>query len=476
MNKKITLAATAMITIALLLIIFSPTGAMQKNSELTGKPENTGIQILQGKITPNGDLFIILEKVPLQDSYNCIQPTANDPNFELIVFSPQGGTATLSEQINNEKYQNSSIQLTSNEITTYDFTAPLTEKKGDLNLTLDAVGYFNIPEQLITPSPIPFYNLGQLSVFAFVTIMTTIIILFSFTISIAATKRAKYFPPLPAAKMSLLIFTITIIIIYEYTQNYYSFIQESWLHLEIPLIFITTLIFMSYIPQHVKKGILIRFLDERTNGEAYTDIMPILVSEGAPINPPNGWRDGGMEYIDKKSYTQFLKRLLGFHTRIIFQEGKLPDEITKPRTIKQEQRRMKLLKRFTNKKRETSSYDFGYLIAPKSGDSEEIIEESIEMFPTKKILKNRRFLKIPLSGHHSTYIEQFLAGLADAREEGDRIETMKEELAEKQAQILSGTYLNDTLIIDKLGRLLHIDRKKENQENNKIQKMEEEHE
>ena len=336
MNKKITLAATAMITMALLLIIFSPTGAMQKNSELTGKPENTGIQILQGKITPNGDLFIILEKVPLQNSYNCIQPTANDPNFELVVFSPQGGTATLSEQINNGKYQNSSVQLTANEITQYSFTVPLTTKKGTLNLTLDGVGYSNIPEQLIRPSPIPFYNLGQLSVFTFVTIVTTIIILFSFMISVAATKRAKYFPPLPAAKMSLLIFTITIIIIYEYTQNYYSFIQESWLYLEIPLIFITTLIFMSYIPQHTKKGILIRFLDERTNGEAYTDIMPILTAETPPSNVPEGWRDGGMEYIDKKSYLQFLKRLFGIHTHIIFQEGKLPDEVSKPRTIKQE--------------------------------------------------------------------------------------------------------------------------------------------
>ena len=476
MNKKIILATTAIIMIALLLIIFSPTGAMQKNSELTGKPDNSGTQILQGKITPNGDLFIILEKVPLQNSYNCIQPTANDPNFELVVFSPKGGTATLSEQINNGKIQNSTIQLTANEITTYDFAVPLSKEKGTLNLTLDGVGYYNIPEQLITPSPIPFYNLGQLSVFAFITIMTTIIILFSFTISITMTKRAKYFPPLPAAKMSLLIFTITIIIIYEYTQNYYSFIQESWLYLEIPLIFITTLIFMSYIPQHTKKGILIRFLDERTNGEAYTDIMPILTAETPPANAPAGWRDAGMEYIDKKSYTQFLKRLFGIHTHIIFQEGKLPDEVSKPRTIKQEQRRMKLLKRFTNKKRETGSYDFGYLIAPKKGDTEEITEENIEMFPTKKILKNRRFLKIPLSGHHSTYIEQFLAGLADAREEGDRIEIMKESLATKEAQLLSGTYLNDTLIIDKLGKLLHIDRKQEKTESKQIEKKEEEHE
>lgn len=476
MNKKIILAATAMTTIALLLIIFSPIGTMQKNSELTMKTENSGIQILQGKITPNGDLFIILEKIPLQDTYNCIQPTANDPNFELIVFSPQGGTATLSEQINNGKIQNSTIQLTANQITQYSFSAPLTEKKGTMNISLNGVGYFNIPEQLIRPSPIPFYNLGQLSVFTFVTIVTTIIILFSFMISVAATKRAKYFPPLPASKMSLLIFTMTIIIIYEYTQNYYSFIQESWLYLEIPLIFTTTLIFMSYIPQHTRKGILIRFLDERTNGEAYTDIMPILTAETPPANAPAGWRDGGMEYIDKKSYLQFLKRLFGIHTHIIFQEGKLPDEVSKPRTIKQEKRRMTTLKRFTNRKREVSSYDFGYLIAPKQGDNEDIIEENIEMFPTKKILKNRRFLKIPLSGHHSTYIEQFLAGLADAREEGDRIEIMKEQLATKEAAILSGTYLNDTMIINKLGELLHIDRKKETKTTEIEKKEEEPHE
>ena len=457
-NKKIIVVGTTIMIMALLILTLVPQepqakAEIQPNSLLSG-----GNSIVQGKITPSGDLFIILEEVPLTGEYNVIPAQANNPNFELLIYSPDGGNVTLQTQIAGEKAQNFTVQTPAREMTQYDFSLSLTPTQGNLNLSIQGVGYYNVPEKFITPSPIPFYSSGQLTEFAFLTILTATVVLVSFAIALATIHRAKYFPPIKPSKMAFLTLAIIGYIAIEYTQNYYQAIEQPWYYLEIPLIILLTIVFLSYIPQPIQRGILIRFLDERSKGEVYTDIMPILTSESEPTKTPEGWRSANMEYIDRKSYSAFLRRLIGFHVNIIFHDGQLPDMISKPKTIKPETRRTNHFKRMNNKKRESTGYDFGYLIAGKNpdGSQDEISEEKIEVFPDRRILRKKRYLKIPLSGHHSTYIEQFLAGLADARTEGDRIEVMKEQLASKEAQILSGTYLNDTMIITRLGEILGI--------------------
>lgn len=474
-NKKIIVVGTTMILMALLILTLAPNqqqakAEIQPNSILSG-----GNSIVEGKITPSGDLFIILEQVPLTGQFNVIPAEANNPNFELLIYSPSGGNISLETQIYGEKAQNLTITTPSREMTQYDFSLALTSVQASLNLTIEGVGYYNVPEKLITPSPIPFYNAGQLTEFAFLTILTAIVVLFSFGIALGTIHRAKYFPPIKPSKMAFLTLAIVGYIALEYTQNYYQAIQQPWYYLEIPLIVLLTIIFLSYIPQPIQRGILIRFLDERSKGEVYTDIMPLLTSETNPSKAPEGWRSANMEYIDRRSYLAFIRRLIGLHTNIIFHDGKLPDQICEPRTIKPETRRTNRFKRLNNKKRETSGYDFGYLIAGKNpdGSQDEITEEKIEVFPDRRILRKKRYLKIPLSGHHSTYIEQFLAGLTDARLEGDRIEDMKEQLASKEAAILSGTYINDTMIISKLGQILGITEKTKPPEKPQLEKEEE---
>ena len=472
MNKKITAGGTALIIIGILLIIVIPTGNSQPMSHQNAQAASPSLaggnnQIIQGKITPNGDLFIILEQVPMTNQYEPIPAIANNPNFQLLIYSPNGGNITLQEQVGKEAAKNMTVQTTARQITEYDFTLALTNVQASFNLSIQGIGYFNIPERLITPSPIPFYNLGQLSEFAFLTIITALIMIISFSGALAIIHRAKYFPPISAAKMTIISLATVGIITYQYSTNYYAVIQEPWYYLEIPLILLTMLIFLTYIPQQTQRGILIRFLDERSKEEVYTDILPILSAETEPpAKIPLGWRSSNMEYIDGKSYYAFLRRLAGLHTHIIFKEGALPDQLARPQVIQQEKRRMNKFIRMKNRKRTARAYDYGYLLAGKTpnGTQEEISEERIEVFPERKILRKKRFLKIPLSGHHSTYVEQFLAGLADARLEGDRIETMKEQLASKEAQILSGTYLNDTMIISKLGEILGITEKPKKQE------------
>ena len=70
MNKKIIAVGTALMIIGIALLMVIPTGNSQPTSN-HGAPQTdfslTGgnNQIIEGKITPNGDLFIILEQVPM---------------------------------------------------------------------------------------------------------------------------------------------------------------------------------------------------------------------------------------------------------------------------------------------------------------------------------------------------------------------------------------------------------------------------
>ena len=474
-NKKI-YGIIAILIIAILLISFSPIHYNKNIKETPGQTEGNRIipdntQVLQGKITDTGILYIVLEKEPLTNKYGELQKTINDPNLEVMLYNPNPTEKVkMSLDINN-RTQNYSITASQDQITQYQFTAPLTIQKGNISIVIGNTGYYNIPEELKLPSPIPFYNMGELSEFAFLTIMTAFISLLSFGIALAILRKTKYFPPVKAPILMFLIVAILGYIFIQYTTNYYSFIETPWYNLEMPLIFIMTLIFLSYIPKNIKRGILIKFLDERQNGEAYTDILPILVSESEPLKEeeiPEHWKDGNMEYIDKNSYMSFLRRLIGFKTHIIFYEGKFPDQLAQPKIIKPS-RQLRKLSKLINRKRTQRGYDFGYLIAGKhevdelnEQIEEEIKEEKIALKPDRRIFKKwRRYFKIPLSGHHSSYIEEFLAGIRDRREEGQRIEDYKEEIAKLKAQIFSGTYLNDYNIINKLGEVLNITKKPE---------------
>ena len=68
---------------------------------------------------------------------------------------------------------------------------------------------------------------------------------------------------------------------------------------------------------------------------------------------------------------------------------------------------------------------------------------------------------IPLSGHHSSYIEDFLAGIKDSWIKGEKITEYKEKNALLKTSIASGTYLNDQSIIDKIGEMLNLNTGKE---------------
>ena len=83
-NKKIFGMAIIIILISLLII---PVANGSTPGSIKATPDNS-VNIVQGKITNNGVLFLILEKVPAMNSYDCIQAPAHDPNFEIIIYNP----------------------------------------------------------------------------------------------------------------------------------------------------------------------------------------------------------------------------------------------------------------------------------------------------------------------------------------------------------------------------------------------------
>ena len=79
MNKKIILVISTIIMLSML--ISAPTAhAAQPASQI--KPMTT-ISIIQGKITPSGVFFLILEKTPALNQYNTIQ-------FACVVEGKEG--------------------------------------------------------------------------------------------------------------------------------------------------------------------------------------------------------------------------------------------------------------------------------------------------------------------------------------------------------------------------------------------------
>ena len=111
------------------------------------------------------------------------------------------------------------------------------------------------------------------------------------------------------------------------------------------------------------------------------------------------------------------------------------------------------LKRLVNRKREPTDYDYGYLL-----DHVESIEIK-KMEREKRLSLRKKYMIIPISGHHSSYIEDFLAGLKDSVLKGDKVSDYKIKNAELKASIMNGTYITDNSIIDELGTILKLSQK-----------------
>jgi len=477
MNKKIT-QLTAIILIATTLIILAPVASASTPT------------LIQGKVAQDGVLFFVLENQPASNNYAVIQQNEvlHDPNFALYIYNPTNAsqiTVQVEEFTTNSAglpanitRQNATFAVPQYQMTEEALTIQLTPSKEYIDIGIDGT-FYSDQEQLIKVPSVPFYATGELPYLAFIMTMSAMVIALSFASALALLRRAKYFPPIKLVYVLVIAGLTAVAGEGLITSDYYQIIQTRWEYYFIPLYVLFLLIFLSNIPNKTQKGLLLRFLSDRGNGEIRTQFQVIHTSEIELIEM-EGMRHSGMELINSRSYVDFMKRLFGIHIPIYFAQGELPAEIEPPERLRLQkalQFKLKNTFRFRNLKKEASDFDFGYLLdqhanpevlkieqdkiqneipAIKEGETEQT-KKKREIF---RRIKRYRILKIPISGHHSKLMEEFLAGLSETEVKGKRIDELTLENASLKAEISARTYFSETDIIKTMADQLTLSEEK----------------
>jgi len=434
--------------------------------------------IIQGKVAQDGVLFFVLERQPASNNYEVVQQNEvlHDPDFELFIYNPDNVSkiTVVSEEYminsaglpSNITKQNTTFEVPRDQMVEERLTVSLTENKEFIDIGINGT-YYSSQEQFVAIPSVPFYETGELPYLVFIMVMSAVSIALSFGSALALLRRGKYFPPVKLVYVLVVAGLTAIAGEGLITSDYYQIIQTRWEYYFFPLYALFLLIFLSNIPSRTQKGLLLRFLSDRGNGEIRTQFQVIHTSE-IELLELEGMRHSGMELINSRSYVDFLKRLIGIHVPIYFEQGELPSEIESPERLRIQktlQFKLKNTFRFMNLKREASDFDFGYLLDQhsnpeviniernqikseipivKEGDGEQA-KKKREVF---RRVKRYRILKIPISGHHSKLMEEFLAGLSETEVKGRRIDELTLENAQLKAEIQSKTYYSQTDIIE----------------------------
>jgi len=471
--------------IAVLVIIFIPTSHAENPVNTNSVTPDTA-SLIEGKVSANGILFFVLEKEPLANTYNVVQGNAiiHDPNLEIYIYNPNKNANVkfvIEEyQLNrsglpsNVTYQNKTFLAPTDQIVQDFTTIQLTSGQEYIDLGINGT-YYSAAEQYVNLPVIPFYEQGEIAYLSFIMIMSGITITISFGSALGLLRRGKYFPPIRI--IYILILGIITAIIGEtiITTNYYEIIKTEWEYYFIPLYAFFLLLFLSYIPTKIQKGLLLRFMSDRGNNEIRTQYMIIHTSEMELVEQQN-MRHSGMEYINSRSYTDFLKRLVGIHIPIYFSEGELPAEIEKPEriTTKTLKFHLKSAFKFKNMKKDPNDFDYGYLLDSKANPEITTIKKnetkdeipqitSSEAEKKKEDKKGKPFrrirkykvLHIGISGHHSKLMEEFLAGLNETELRGKRIDELTLKNAQLQAEIEAKTFFSKTDIIKEMSKQMN---------------------
>ena len=379
-------------------------------------------------------------------------------------------SVTSNGTVKNLTYQNATEISPQYQVHSFSLNVHLTSNQEYLLIGIRGT-YYQMQEKYVPVPPMPFWEQGEIAYLLFIMLMSGITIFLAFGLSLGMLRRGKYFPPIPTLYLIVASGVLAAISEPIITTHYYQIIQTQWPEYFLPLLVVSLLIFLSKIPTQIQRGLLLRFMADRGNGEIRTQFMTILTSE-IELLEADGLRHSGMEHINRRSYLDFLKRLLGFHIPIYFLEGEMPAPIERPERLGLSRKTIKFhLKsafRFRNLKKERQDFDFGYLLdqnanpeiikIPKSEIHMEIETgtEAEKKSIREKIrtIRKSRILKIPISGHHSKAIEEFLAGLKESEIKGKRIDEITLENAQLKAEIKARTYYSSTEIIEQMGRIM----------------------
>ena len=440
----------------------------------------TGIasaNLVQGQVNPNGTLWIISYQTPTGTEYP--QPFNNfhANNLSLLIYSPLAVVSNASITVksfnpttNTTEYENQSFTVMPRKVQTFDLLIPPSTMKQEISITYDnnTVVYYI---QTFQPVQFPFGN-SPLGLLALVGILMLTFTALNIGLTQIILNKAKYFPKLSQRAWIGLI-VITGLIIYNIaTQYYYDLTGEDWAIWLIPLWFFNLLMILSAWKGKDQDELYIH-IRESKGKDLETGIYAIKT---APMNAKeeskyNDLIQSGKEYIDNRSYTDFIRRLAGKHIIITMDTPENPDQMQNPRSErirkitneeKEEKIREKKPWKMIDRPNKERPFSEAYLLDPKS-EPPKIQKIPIPEKPMQEGEKRSRWhrerkayaLQTHLNGKHMQEAEYFLSNYITASESGKEIHRLNKELATNQSELNTKAYKFQHEVIDYIFDLTH---------------------
>ncbi len=431
-------ATIAIATIAILLLIPAASASPQ---------------LLQGEVLPNGTLWIVSYQTPTGSEFPQPFQYFHANNLSITVYSPLNTTqnaiihvesTTTKENGKNASqetvWENQTFQIPPRQVTTINLEIPQLQEKQLIQITWDNVStsYYI---QTFHPVKFPFGN-NPLGLLALVGIIMLVFTAINVGITKAIINRTKHFPPLSQRAWGALIILTGIVVYTIATQDYYNLTGSDWTIWLIPLWLFNLLMILSSWTSQAQEEIYLHIRETKGN-DIETGIYPIhtaplTAKEKAKYNIPNL---EGKEYIDYRSYTDWLKRLMGIHIPIVMETPELPDQMRNVKSLQPKEKG----KRWHMLDRPSKEHPFAEatLLDPKMPEPEikDILtsktansEEEQERTKRRRRERKTKVLYSHLNGKHMQEAEYFLADYIEASERGKKIHDLSKSLAEAQAE------------------------------------------
>jgi hypothetical protein len=422
--------------------------------------------LIQGQVNQNGTLWIVSYQTPTGDHYP--QPFAafHANNLTLTVYSPLPSVQTANiyvksyeKSTNETEWLNQSFTVMPHQVQTFDLKIPQVAGQQETSITWDnnTVVYLI---QTYHPINFPFGN-NPLGLLALIGIIMLIFTGINIGITRAILERAKYFPKLSQRAWAGIII-ISALIIYNITTNYYyDLTGQDWALWLIPLWTFNLLMILSAYPGKAQDELMIHIRETQGN-DLETGLYAIKT---APMSEKEKGKypieyHSGKEYIDGKSYLDFIKRLLGIRIPIIMETPQQPDKIENPKSLRIPRQGWRMKDR-ANKDHPFSEAILLDPLLPQptierikiaTGQKARRIKKKMEADGTSAELpekvKKTLILRARLNGKHMKEAEYFLADYITASESGKRIHELSRDLAINQAALNTRAYDFQKELID----------------------------
>lgn len=406
--------------------------------------------LVQGQVNPNGTLWIVSYQNPTGSHYPAPFADFHANNLTLTVYSPlttvQNANITVksfTQSTNTTRYLNQSFTILPHKVQSFDLLIPASPGKQEISITWDNVTTTYLV-QTYTPVSFPFGD-NPLGLLAFVGIIMLVFTGLNIGLTKVILEHAKYFPKLTQRAWAALIIMSGLIIYNIIINYYYDLNGQDWALWLLPLWFFNLLMILSAWQGKEQEELYAHI--KEASGDLETGLYairtaPMTEKEKGKYPIPN---HSGKEYIDARSYMDFIRRLFGQRIPIIMDTKEQPDKISNP-SSRQLKRPWKMQDRVSKE----HPFKEAYLLDPLLDEPQITKLEIPNGLDRKGQPKNKKVLILlsHLNGKHMKEAEYFLADYVTASESGKEIHRLNKNLAINQASLNTKAYKFQEEIVD----------------------------